>query len=122
MTNCLSKRFSRLLCGGLALWTQSAPRFEHIGSANWAIAREWSAMSLTNTERLSSVVDYEELVTRCLNKIDFAERMLTLFQSHCGKELAVLEQACEAADLEAVRRISHRLAGAAANAAANGLQ
>jgi HPt (histidine-containing phosphotransfer) domain-containing protein len=79
-------------------------------------------MSLTNAERLSTVVDYDELVTRCLNKIDFAERMLTLFQNHCGQELAHLEQACETGDLESIRRISHRLAGAAANAAAGGLQ
>ncbi len=79
-------------------------------------------MSQTNAERLSSVVDYDELVTRCLNKLDFAERMLTLFQNHCGDEMVVLEQAFAEGNLESVRRIAHRLGGAAANAAAFGLQ
>lgn len=79
-------------------------------------------MSQTNAERLSSVVDYNQLVTRCLNKLDFAERMLTLFQSHCGQEMEVLESAVAEGNLESVRRIAHRLGGAAANAAAFGLQ
>ncbi len=75
-----------------------------------------------NAQRLASVVDYDQLVARCLNKLDFAERMLTLFQSHCGEELAVMERAYEEANLESVRLIAHRLAGAAANAAAYGVQ
>jgi len=79
-------------------------------------------MSQTKAERLSSVVDYDQLVSRCLNKLDFAERMLTLFQSHCGEELAVLERALAEDNLESVRLIAHRLGGAAANAAAFGLQ
>jgi HPt (histidine-containing phosphotransfer) domain-containing protein len=79
-------------------------------------------MSQTKAERLSSVVDYDQLVSRCLNKLDFAERMLTLFQSHCGDELAVLERAFAEGNLESVRLIAHRLGGAAANAAAFGLQ
>lgn len=79
-------------------------------------------MSQKNAERLSSVVDYEELVTRCLNKIDFAERMLALFQNHCGDEMAVLERAYAEGNLESVRLIAHRLGGAAANAAAFGIQ
>jgi HPt (histidine-containing phosphotransfer) domain-containing protein len=79
-------------------------------------------MPQTKAERLSSVVDYDQLVTRCLNKLDFAERMLTLFQSHCGDELAVLEREFAEGNLESVRLIAHRLGGAAANAAAFGLQ
>jgi HPt (histidine-containing phosphotransfer) domain-containing protein len=79
-------------------------------------------MSQKHAERLSSVVDYEELVTRCLNKIDFAERMLALLQNHCGDEMAVLERAYAEGNLESVRLIAHRLGGAAANAAAFGIQ
>ena len=78
--------------------------------------------SSKNAERLSTVVDYDQLVTRCLNKLDFAERMLSLFQNHCGEEMVVLERALETANLESVRLTAHRLAGAAANAAAFGLQ
>lgn len=40
-----------------------------------------------NAERLASVVDYDELVMRCLNNLDFAERMLVLFQKHCSDEM-----------------------------------
>jgi HPt (histidine-containing phosphotransfer) domain-containing protein len=79
-------------------------------------------MSRASLESLSSVIDHRALLTRCLNKLDFAERMLALFQSRCGEELEELDQAFEKADLEAVRRISHRLGGACANAAAFGLQ
>ncbi len=78
--------------------------------------------TLRNPERLATVVDYDELVTRCLSNLDFAERMLALFQNHCGEELVVLEQAYEAGNLEALRLTAHRLAGAAANAAAFGVQ
>jgi HPt (histidine-containing phosphotransfer) domain-containing protein len=78
--------------------------------------------SSINAERLSSVVNYEELVTRCLNKLDFAERMLTLFQNHCGDEMVALERALETSNLESVRLTAHRLAGAAANAAVFGVQ
>jgi|GEM_PF-2400296 len=79
-------------------------------------------MHLTNPERLSSVVDYQQLIARCLNKLDFAERMLSLFQNHCAEELAVLERAFAEDNLESMRLVSHRLGGAAANAAAFGLK
>ena len=79
-------------------------------------------MSLESHEALSSVIDHDELLMRCLNKLDFAERMLALFQNHCGEEMADLDGALDRRDLESVRRIAHRLAGASANAAAFGLQ
>ena len=79
-------------------------------------------MSLESLEGLSSVIDHHALLTRCLNNLAFAERMLTLFQARCGEELLELEQAVKKGDMESVRRISHRLTGASANAAAPGLQ
>jgi len=79
-------------------------------------------MSLESLEGLSSVIDHQALLTRCLNNLAFAERMLTLFQARCGEELAELEQAVDKGDIEAIRRISHRLTGASANAAATGVQ
>ncbi len=79
-------------------------------------------MSLETLQGLSSVIDHDALLTRCLNNLDFAERMLALFLEHCGEELIHLDQAFDKGDMEAVRRISHRFAGASANAAAFGLQ
>ena len=79
-------------------------------------------MSLETLQSLSSVIDHNALLTRCLNNLDFAERMLTLFQGHCGKELTNLEHAFDEGDMDSVRRLSHRFAGASANAAAFGLQ
>ena len=64
------------------------------------------------------VIDRNELMTRCLNNLEFAERMLNLFESRCGEDLAELERAFEQGDIEKARRISHRFAGASANAAA----
>lgn len=79
-------------------------------------------MAPQNVEELSSVVAYNELLTRCLNNVDFAERMLALFQERCAEDLSELDRAFEKNDLEALRRLAHRLAGAAANAAAFGLK
>ncbi len=79
-------------------------------------------MAQANVQDLSSVVDYQQLLVRCLNNLEFAERMLKLFQEQGGKEMAVLEEAFDRGDTDAVRRIAHRLAGASANAAAFGMQ
>ena len=79
-------------------------------------------MSLVDTRDLSSVINRHELMTRCLNNIDFAERMLRLFQDQFTEELTVLEVAYNNKNMESVAKIAHRLQGACANAAAFGLQ
>ena len=79
-------------------------------------------MSLVDTHDLSSVINRHELMTRCLNNLDFAERMLRLFQDQFTEELAVLETAYNSKNMESVAKIAHRLQGACANAAAFGLQ
>jgi HPt (histidine-containing phosphotransfer) domain-containing protein len=79
-------------------------------------------MSLESLQGLSSVINHNELLARCLNNLDFAERMLALFQGRCGEELADLQQAFDEGNMDSVRRVAHRLAGACANAAAFGLQ
>jgi HPt (histidine-containing phosphotransfer) domain-containing protein len=61
-------------------------------------------------------------MTRCLNRLDFAERMLSLFHDQFGEELSELEQAFDDGNLVSVGKIAHRLQGACANAAATGLQ
>jgi HPt (histidine-containing phosphotransfer) domain-containing protein len=79
-------------------------------------------MSLGSLNDMAPVIDHQALLTRCLNRLDFVERMLRLFQDQCGMEVADLEQAFDQGDMNSVRRIAHRLAGASANAAAVGLQ
>jgi HPt (histidine-containing phosphotransfer) domain-containing protein len=68
------------------------------------------------------VFDREELVTRCLGNLAFAERILAKFQSRVDVDITELEQAVLAEDVEAVARVAHRLKGASASAAAYRLQ
>lgn len=79
-------------------------------------------MSLGHLENVSSVIDRKALLTRCLNNLDFAERMVALFQEQFCEEMTVLEQEFERGNLDAVGKVAHRLQGACANAAAFGLQ
>lgn len=79
-------------------------------------------MSAKQVQLLDPVIDHRALLTRCLNKLDFAERMLMLYQGHCPTELAELDRAFADQNIESVRRIAHRLAGASANAAAPGMR
>ncbi len=78
-------------------------------------------MKLADATSLTGVIDVNELMTRCLNNLDFAERMLNLFWNHCGADLAELDRAFDAGDIDTARRVSHRFAGASANAAATRL-
>ncbi|MBX9791228.1 MAG: Hpt domain-containing protein [Pirellulales bacterium] len=78
-------------------------------------------MAKIDAANLSGVIDLNELMTRCLNNLEFAERMLTLFENRCGDDLTELERAFEQGDVEKARRVSHRFAGASANAAAGRL-
>jgi HPt (histidine-containing phosphotransfer) domain-containing protein len=79
-------------------------------------------MSQEIQDNQTSVVDYQQLLVRCLNNLAFSERMLNLFQTQCEQEIARLEEAFNTGNADSVRKIAHRLAGASANAAAIGLQ
>lgn len=73
-------------------------------------------------ETQTSAFDYQELLDRCLGNIEFAERVLTKFQSRFDADLMELEQALDAKDADAVARVAHRLKGASATAAAGGIR
>ena len=79
-------------------------------------------MSPEEWHGLSSVIDQQALLRRCINNLQFAERILTLFECTCGEELVDIDRALEAGDVEAVSRIAHRLQGACANAGAFQMQ
>ena len=64
------------------------------------------------------VFDVDDLMRRCLGNRDFAERILAMFQTRFDEDVHELERMLAAGDAESVAYLSHRLKGAAANAAA----
>jgi HPt (histidine-containing phosphotransfer) domain-containing protein len=78
-------------------------------------------MLANRREAISDVIDLDDLMTRCLGNLEFADRILTVFQSRFESDLSELEHAVQLGDVERVERIAHRLKGACANAAASGL-
>ena len=69
-----------------------------------------------------AVFDAEELLARCLGKIELAERVLAAFHSRFDLDLSELREAVRSEDAEAVARVAHRLKGASANVAAEELR
>ncbi|MEX0937410.1 MAG: Hpt domain-containing protein [Pirellulales bacterium] len=74
------------------------------------------------TDALAGVIDVNELLTRCLGNVEFAGRILAMFQDRCAADVAELQRALDIDDAETVARVAHRLKGACANAAALGLK
>lgn len=68
------------------------------------------------------VLDRDELFRRCTGKLDLVERVLDRFCSRFELDLAELEQAVFAEDLETVARVAHRIKGASASIAAHGIR
>lgn len=79
-------------------------------------------MTLTQPATDTDIVDVDELLGRCLGNLQFAERILEVFQERFTTDLDELEAAIEAAEMEHVAAITHRLKGACANAAAHSLR
>jgi HPt (histidine-containing phosphotransfer) domain-containing protein len=74
------------------------------------------------TDALAGVIDVNELLTRCLGNVEFAGRILAMFQDRCAADVAEIERALDIEDAESVARVAHRLKGACANAAALGMK
>jgi HPt (histidine-containing phosphotransfer) domain-containing protein len=79
-------------------------------------------MSPVDFEELSSVIDSKALLSRCLQNLEFASKILNLFEDRCEVELKELDDALKQGDMDVVRRIAHRLTGTCANAAAIHMQ
>lgn len=79
-------------------------------------------MDRESSSQPASVVDRQELLTRCLGDLEFAERVLAKFQSRFDADLEELDRAVEASDLEHITQVAHRIKGASANVAAHGLR
>ena len=63
----------------------------------------------------------DELVQRCLGRIELVERVLAKFQQRFGVELELLERELRADNVDEVARVAHRLKGTSANVGAPGL-
>ncbi len=64
---------------------------------------------------------YDELAARCLQRIDFIERVLDTFSSRFEEDLLQLEVELAACDSNAVALLAHRMKGACGNTAAHEL-
>lgn len=72
-------------------------------------------------QNLSDVINVEDLMSRCLDNIDFVKRILNVLQSRCAEDIDELEKAVEESDAKKVADLAHRLKGALSNAAAYSL-
>lgn len=62
--------------------------------------------------------ELEELMARCLGKVELLERVVARFQDVFVDDLNALEAALQAADCQEVGRLAHRMKGASANVSA----
>jgi HPt (histidine-containing phosphotransfer) domain-containing protein len=69
-----------------------------------------------------AALDLDDLLARCLGNIEFAARILAMFQTRFGEDLEALERHLVEGDADSVLRLAHRLKGSSANASAPGLQ
>ncbi|QDU87987.1 Hpt domain protein [Pirellulimonas nuda] len=76
-------------------------------------------MDSQDLQRLSDVIDVDDLMRRCLGNIDFASRILGLLTGRCEADLVELEHAIENADVQRIGSVAHRLKGATASGAAH---
>jgi HPt (histidine-containing phosphotransfer) domain-containing protein len=78
-------------------------------------------MTSNQMDNLASVINVDDLMSRCMGNLEFVERILAIFQSRCDADLQELEEAVRDSDFIRVQRIAHRLKGACANAGASDL-
>lgn len=63
-------------------------------------------------------LDMEQLVRRCMGRIELAERLLKSFESRFPEELTQIEVCLKEGDPSELSRLVHQLKGAAANVSA----
>ncbi len=78
-------------------------------------------MNQTVQEQGVPVIDLGDLMTRCLNNIELAQRVIVMFQETSDEDFIRIEEAVAAEDTESIAHLAHRLKGASANIAASGL-
>jgi HPt (histidine-containing phosphotransfer) domain-containing protein len=63
-------------------------------------------------------LNFDELVRRCMGRIELAERLLSSFDQRFPVELAEIERCLLAGDAPTAARLSHQLKGASGNVSA----
>lgn len=103
----------------------SAPRTHHY--------RVWHYRGLKSSElrgqrmngnsqaTIQNIINFDELLARCLGNVDIAEKVLSRFQDRFDVDLNELERGLDARDPQAIALIAHRIKGASANVAAPAL-
>jgi HPt (histidine-containing phosphotransfer) domain-containing protein len=71
-------------------------------------------MNCVRTERPveAAPFDVDDLLTRCLGRIELAERILRTFETNLDRDVEQLEQAVRATDVTEIARLAHRIKGA----------
>lgn len=67
-------------------------------------------------------VDMNDLLGRCLGRMDLVQRILTKFQVALRQDLEQLEHAVLSRDVDQIAHIAHRMKGASLSVAARELQ
>ena len=78
-------------------------------------------MTTTNNNADITPIAYDELAARCLERIDFIERVLHSFSSRFSEDLEQLVREIQAEDGQAIAQLTHRMKGACGNTAAHEL-
>ena len=66
-------------------------------------------------------IDFEELIDRCMGRLDLAQRILSRFSEAAEAEMLALQEALARSDRDAIGQIAHRVAGGALTASAGPL-
>ncbi len=78
-------------------------------------------MNQAEQEQIAPIIDLDDLMARCLNNIELAQRVIVMFQESSDENFIGIEEAVAAKDTESIAHLAHRLKGASANVAASGL-
>ena len=79
-------------------------------------------MMLTDRPRTAAPVELEELLARCVGKMDFVQRVLDRFMACFGEDIDRLERHFQFQQPEELARVAHAMKGAAGSVAAHGLE
>jgi HPt (histidine-containing phosphotransfer) domain-containing protein len=72
-------------------------------------------------ETNTSPINVDELLARCVGRVDLLEKTLVHFEQCMHPQVSQLEEYAQQGDMESLRTIVHRLRGAALTVAANSL-
>ena len=67
-------------------------------------------------------LNYDELVRRCMGKIELVERLLNSFESRFPGEISQIEESLADGDRPRLNRLVHQLKGSVSNVSASALQ